>query len=611
MHTGRYDAGADHYRNGILVFGGFDASGAALSSVESYDLDYNRWAVAPPMPTARGDFGIVDYGRNTSITILGGADRHGRALNTVERYDPAAKAWSRRAPMPQARRGLAAAQEAPGAPGAGDLMIAGGRGVGGRLLNGVMEYIDNIPRHGDQTWRVLAPMHTGRSDFALVVGGNVSNGTARVYAIGGFGSGHAPLRSVEAYNRRTNRWTAMAPMPMARGGPAAQATDSGRLITVAGGFDGAGHALASVEQYNVTTNRWTTMPSMPAARGGLTLVNTEGTSRPGLFALGGRGARGAVLASGSAREAALLRGWSLDTPLPQKRGAVVAVRGATGLIYVFGAPSRVDVFDPSRHAWSVRAPLPSGPGPGGSVTAVAGPQGMIYVMVGTTLEVYDPATNNWTRRAPVPVDRSASTAVTGKDGRIYLLGGSRPDPAEGDNFLYPRGLDVYDPGFNSWRVKAPMPTGREGLGAAIGPDGTVYAIGGGTYHYKAARCFSVVEAYSPGTNMWRRKTALPEPACAVTAGSTTSGTVDAVVGAALKGGDGGSMIVAATGRVLALRPGQHRWSVISRTPFPRNGAGTVVEPDGTVYVIGGADGFGDATATVQKCLRCGDAGSSG
>jgi N-acetylneuraminic acid mutarotase len=145
-----------------------------------------------------------------------------------------------------------------------------------------------------------------------------------------------------------------------------------------------------------------------------------------------------------------------------------------------------------------------------------------------------------------------------------------------------------------------MPTGREGLGAAIGSDGTIYAIGGGTYHYKVAKCFSVVEAYSPGTNTWRRTTALPKPACAVTAGSTSSGTIDAVAGAALQGGDGGSMIVPMTGTVLALNPGEHRWTAISRTPFPRNGAGTVVESNGTVYVIGGADGFGDATATVQR-----------
>jgi hypothetical protein len=33
-------------------------------------------------------------------------------------------------------------------------------------------------------------------------------------------------------------------------------------------------------------------------------------------------------------------------------------------------------------------------------------------------------------------------------------------------------------------------------------------------------------------------------------------------------------------------------------------AGVAIDPTGTVYVIGGADAFGDATATLQKCMRC-------
>src|SRR5437763_12115716 len=54
MHTARYGAGAEWFRQSILVIGGFDAHGDALRSVETYDLDYNRWTAAPLMPTARG-----------------------------------------------------------------------------------------------------------------------------------------------------------------------------------------------------------------------------------------------------------------------------------------------------------------------------------------------------------------------------------------------------------------------------------------------------------------------------------------------------------------------------------------------------------------------------
>lgn len=598
IRTGRYDAGAEWYGGTISLIGGFDARGTALSSVESYDLDYNRWTTAPPMPTARGDFGIITSGPNTPITVQGGADSHGRPLNVVEEYDPPGMGqhpnrWSRLPAMPHARRGLAAAFVPTGPE---DLMVAGGIGPDGAVLSSVLGLTVNLPRHGDYTWRPLAPMHTPRSEFALVWGGNGSNGSALSYAIGGFGPGHAALRSVEAYNARTNRWTVMALMPVARGGLAAQPSDGGRFITVAGGFDGRGHALKTVEQYNVATNTWTTLPPMPAARGGLSLVDTAGTSRPGLFALGGRGANGAVLASVVAREAILPKTWSLDTPLPQKQGTVVAQRGADGLIYAFGSGPTIDVFTPSMHRWSVRTP-----GHATAAPSQTDPAGLIYMVSGRTFTAYDPRTNSWSARAPLPIERYDATVVTGKDGKIYVLGGYGPDPGDNSNRLYRRGLDVYDPRTDSWQVKAPMPTGREGLGAAVGTDGTIYAIGGGTDHYdRFYSCSAVVEAFNPRTNTWSRMPPLPQPMCGVTTGSTSHGTIVAVGGSTVAGGEQASRITSATGRLLAFKPGGHRWTVLARAPLPRKHAGAVVEPDGTVYLIGGADGFGHATATVQR-----------
>src|SRR5438270_9621822 len=91
----------------------FDSRSAALSSVESYDLDHNRWTAAPPIPIARGDFGIYFYGRNNPI-LVGGADSHGKLLNDVAEYNADTNHWYQLTAMPQARRGLAAAWEATG-----------------------------------------------------------------------------------------------------------------------------------------------------------------------------------------------------------------------------------------------------------------------------------------------------------------------------------------------------------------------------------------------------------------------------------------------------------------------------------------------------------------
>ena len=91
--------------------------------------------------------------------------------------------------------------------------------------------------------------------------------------------------------------------------------------------------------------------------------------------------------------------------------------------------------------------------------------------------------------------------------------------------------------------------------------------------------------------------------CGVTAGTTASGKIVAVGGSTVAGGEQSSRITTVTGRVVALPPGAHTWTVLSRAPYPRKSAGAVVELDGIIYVVGGADGFGNATATVQEYKR--------
>jgi N-acetylneuraminic acid mutarotase len=315
---------------------------------------------------------------------------------------------------------------------------------------------------------------------------------------------------------------------------------------------------------------------------------------------GAGGARQIAPLPESAQAAARSPGWSLDAPLPQKRVDVVAVRATNGIMYAFGANSTVDAFNPATHRWSIRAPLPVSVGPAARATAAAGPNGTVYVVAGKTLEVYDPGRDCWRKRAPLPVARFDAAAVTGKDGKIYVIGGYRPDPASSDTYLYPRGLDVYDPGTNSWQVKAPLPTPRQALGAAVGPDGTLYAIGGGAYHYPSVTCTSVVEAYNPGTNRWRRWPPLPYSACGVSAGALKNGRIEVVGGATFQAEEEGSKMTAATGAILAFNPSARRWLAVSRSPYPRKRAGAAIDPNGSVYIIGGADRFGRATSTVLR-----------
>jgi N-acetylneuraminic acid mutarotase len=52
-------------------------------------------------------------------------------------------------------------------------------------------------------------------------------------------------------------------------------------------------------------------------------------------------------------------------------------------------------------------------------------------------------------------------------------------------------VEAYDPATDTWTTKAPMPTARQGLAAAV-VNGSLYAIGGYNGSY-----LSTVESYTP------------------------------------------------------------------------------------------------------------------
>ena len=79
--------------HGLLwVFGGADADGTVLSSVEVFDPETNVWMqTADPMPTARQGLGVAVLGGK--IYVIGGSDGEGLSLDVVEVYDPTSGTW--------------------------------------------------------------------------------------------------------------------------------------------------------------------------------------------------------------------------------------------------------------------------------------------------------------------------------------------------------------------------------------------------------------------------------------------------------------------------------------------------------------------------------------
>jgi hypothetical protein len=157
---------------------------------------------------------------------------------------------------------------------------------------------------------------------------------------------------------------------------------------------------------------------------------------------------------------------------------------------------QVEAYDPATNTWTtIQALLPT---PRSGV-AVAAANGKLHVFEGSTVtpagqlahhDVYDPIANPaaWTAAAAVPAARvrASLAAVSGPDGRVYLIGGVDT----GGNYV--GDVDIFDPATNSWATGTSMPTARAGLALCL-CGGLIYAIGG----RNATPALPTVEVYSP------------------------------------------------------------------------------------------------------------------
>jgi hypothetical protein len=153
--------------------------------------------------------------------------------------------------------------------------------------------------------------------------------------------------------------------------------------------------------------------------------------------------------------------------------------------------------------------------------AALAPNGKIYVIGGTSgsaflgrLEEYTPATDSWrggTADLPtMPVPRQGLGAAVGSDGRLYAAGGY--------NNTDRNDLHAWTVGATSWTTLAPMHIGRQETTLVATPQGTLYAFGG----YNGIGCPAPtcnpanpagpqpsVEMYSIATNTWTMRAPMP------------------------------------------------------------------------------------------------------
>jgi N-acetylneuraminic acid mutarotase len=181
--------------------------------------------------------------------------------------------------------------------------------------------------------------------------------------------------------------------------------------------------------------------------------------------------------------------------------------------------------------------------------------------------------SSWSTVAPMPTAREGLAAATGFNGRIYAIGGTVNGSPSGTTNT----VEAYTPSTNSWSAVASLPTARLGLAAATGFDGRIYAIGG----TNGSNVFNTVEAYNPVTNSWSAVATLPTARFGLTAATGFDGRIYAIGGI-----DNNNVF----NTVEAYSPGTNSWSTLTSMPTARAGLRTATGFDGRIYAIGGTNG---------------------
>ena len=281
------------------------------------------------------------------------------------------------------------------------------------------------PARGDG-WRTAAALPVPRQEVAVAELGG------RVYVIGGFTVNAGVSDLVEVYDPGLDAWGVAAPLPT----PVhhAAAVSVGGLLYVVGGWTDLFFTvlLDSVYAYEPGRDLWVPREPMPTARGSVAVAAWDGR----IYAMGG-------------------------SPAARERDFAV--------------------YDPAMDAWT---PLPDLITPrnhlaagviGGLIYAVGGRIGSIAPSLNTgALEVFDPSMGQWTALPPMPTARSGIAAAV-LDGQLVVFGGEGNDERPDGMF---EEVEAYDPVSGLWTPRAPMPTPRHGIGAAVLGD-EIFIPGGG------------------------------------------------------------------------------------------------------------------------------------
>jgi N-acetylneuraminic acid mutarotase len=220
------------------------------------------WSAAPSLPVAVQEVSVTAL--NGQVYVVGGSNSQSR-VNTVYVLDPAAAApaWTTRNPYP------GTARDHIGIASMGNFLY---------LVGGVAQWpspsVATVQRYDSTTdsWTAVAPLPVARGAMAVAA----LNG--RIYAAGGLVDG-AAVSDFTVYDPATDTWQTLPAMPTPRDHAVGIALNGKFYVTGGRTLDGCS-PLTTVEVYDPATDDWSAAAPMQHARGRRGIVLKEdGTVR--------------------------------------------------------------------------------------------------------------------------------------------------------------------------------------------------------------------------------------------------------------------------------------------------------------------------------------------
>lgn len=305
---------------------------------------------------------------------------------------------------------------------------------------------------------------------------------------------------------------------------------------------------------------------------------------------------------------------SRAAPFPEASEELYGI-GAGGKLYVFGGLASgwkpkglVYEYDPASDAWTKKKNMPLA----SHHIALAEVSGKIYVFGGfkypdsgptawqpiDNVWEYDPGADTWKALAPLPTKRGSPNAVVA-NGKVHIIGGAGFHPGSKETVVHParphRSLgthEVYDPATNSWEARQSMPTARNHAAAGF-VNGKIYVIGGriGAAFITRASNTDIVEVYDVATDQWGDLKAPMPTSRSASAWGVHKGQIY------VAGGEQRTNEFQRTFRAVeSYNPANNRWTRLPSMMFPRHGlAGDII--NGKFHLVSGDAASGGAPGT--------------